>query len=132
MGAKKKKVPVLWEIPDDLWALIKPIFPQKEFKQSGGRPWTDPRRVLDGVIYILRTGCQWKKVPEKYCPGSTCHRRFQQWVQKGVFDRIWQKILQEYDLQIGLKWKWQSGDSSSVKAPLGGKKQAKTQLIGQK
>src|SRR5439155_22779615 len=42
-----------------------------------GRPWIESRRVLDGVLYVLRTGCQWKAVPAEYGSGSTVHRRFQ-------------------------------------------------------
>jgi transposase len=51
----------------------------------------------DGIVYVLRTGCQWKMLPCEYGSGSTCHRRFQEWVRKNVFKNIWMKLLEEYD-----------------------------------
>ena len=79
------------------------------------------RRALDGILYVLRTGCQWKALPKEYGSGSTAHRRFQQWVNEGVFQKLWVRLLQRYDETKGIKWKWQSLDSSSVKSPLGEK-----------
>jgi transposase len=86
--------------------------------------------VLDGILYVLRTGCHWRKMlPREYGSGSTCHRRFQQWVREGVFEKIWIKLLKIYDDIRGIKWKWQSLDSSSVKSSLGGTRRVKTPLI---
>jgi len=59
--------------------------------------------------------------PPEYGSGSTVHRRFQQWVGEVVFERIWVKLLQRHDDVQGTKWRWQSLDSSSVKAPSGGR-----------
>ena len=78
------------------------------------------RKVLDGILYVLRTGCQWKMIPSEFGPGSTCHRRFQQWVQMDIFKKIWAKLLEEYDNKIGIKLVWQSLDSISIKSPLQG------------
>ena len=79
------------------------------------------RKVLDGILYVLRTGCQWKiLLPKEYGSGSTCHRRFQQWVQLDIFKKIWMKLLEEYDDKRGIKLDWQSIDSISIKSPLGG------------
>ena len=61
-------------------------------------------------------------LPKEYGSGSTAHRRFQQWVREGVFERMWVRLLEEYDDVQGIKWRWQSLDSSSVKAPLGGRR----------
>ena len=80
------------------------------------------RKVLDGILYILRTGCQWKMLPSEYGSGSTCHRRFQEWVQLDVFRKTWIRLLKTYDNLIGIKWTWQqSPDSISIKSPLGGR-----------
>ena len=78
------------------------------------------RRVLDGILYVLRTGCQWKMLPKEYGSGSTCHRRFQEWVSKRVFEKVWIRLLEIYDNIRSIEWEWQSLDSVSVKAPLGG------------
>ena len=55
---------------------------------QSGRPPQDARSVLNGILWILRTGAPWKDLPERYPPRSTCHRRFQQWIRLGVFDKI--------------------------------------------
>ncbi|MGB8161222.1 MAG: transposase, partial [Nitrososphaeraceae archaeon] len=62
-----------------------------------GRPPVSYRKVLDGILYVLRTGCQWKMLSKDYGSGSTCHRRFKQWVRLGVFQRLWVRLLQVYD-----------------------------------
>ena len=59
-------------------------------------------------------------LPKEYGSGSTCHRRFQQWVQLDIFKKIWIRLLEEYDNKIGIKLIWQSLDSISIKSPLGG------------
>ena len=78
--------------------------------------------MLDGVLYVLRTGCQWKAVPREFGAGSTIHRRFQRWVDAGCFEAIWKRLLQDSDLDVGLDWRWQSADASLHKAPLDGGK----------
>ena len=75
---------------------------------------------MDGIVYVLRTGCQWKMLPREYGSGSTCHRRFQEWVQSDIFKKIWIRLLKIYDNKKGIKWNWQSLDSISIKSPLGG------------
>jgi putative transposase len=71
------------------------------------------------IIYILRTGCQWKMLPKEYGSGSTCHRWFQQWIVYEVFQKLWVRLLEVYDDLKGIRWMWQSLDSVSIKAPLG-------------
>ena len=61
-------------------------------------------------------------LPKEHGSGSTCHRRFQEWNKRGVFRKIWIKLLKIYDYMIGIDWTWQSIDSISVKSPLGGRK----------
>lgn len=119
---RRRSRPTIWQVPDELWELIEPVIPKDELRPSGGRPWRSPRQILDGVLYVLRTGCQWKALPEKFGSGSTCHRRFQRWVELGVWVRMHQVLAQHYDALHGLEWRWQSADSSLHKAPLGGGK----------
>ena len=77
------------------------------------------RKVLDGILLcVLRTGCQWKMFPKEYGSASICHR-FQKWVGKRVFEKLWIRLLKIYDYIRGIEWEWQSLDSVS-KAPLGG------------
>lgn len=114
--------PTITRVPDDLWEMLIKAIPKREFRPSGGRPRADPRKIVDGVLYVLRTGCQWKALPEQYGSGSTCHRRFQQWVEAGVWNKMQRILLTRYDELHGLDWRWQSADTSLHKAPLGGEK----------
>ena len=59
-------------------------------------------------------------LPTEYGSGSTCHRRFQEWIKLDIFRKIWVRLLKIYDNLIGIKWTWQSLDSISIKSPLGG------------
>ncbi len=86
-----------------------------------GRPVVSFRKVLEGILYVLRTGCQCKMLPKEYGSGSTCHRRFQQWSLSEVFKKLWTRLLSVYDDLVGIQCNWQSLDRISVKAPLGGK-----------
>lgn len=94
--------------------------PYEKPKNTVGRPVIPFRKVLDGILYVLRTGgCQWKMLPKEYGSGSTCHRRFQQqWIKMDIFKNMWIKMLLEYDNKIGIKLDWQSLDSISIKSPL--------------
>jgi len=130
MRKKPKKRNGLREIPDDLWSLIKPLLPPDKPPGANGRPPVPNRTVLDGILYVLRTGCQWKMVPRQYSSGSTCHLRFQTWVRAGVFERIWRVCLKHYDELQGIDWRFQSLDGAIVSAPVkGGIKPEKTLRI---
>ena len=117
---QSKNVPTITKVSDELWDKIKTELPYEKPKDTIGRPIIPYRKVLNGILYVLRTGCQWKMLPSEFGSGSTCHRRFQQWVQLDIFKKIWMKLLGEYDNRIGIKLAWQSLDSISIKSPLGG------------
>jgi transposase len=110
------------KISDELWDKISSLLPHEKTKNTVGRSAIPFRIVLDGILYVLRTGgCQWKMPPKEFGYGSTCHsRRFQRWVQVGIFKKIWARLLKEYDHKIGIKFTWQSIDSISIKSPLVG------------
>ncbi len=73
------------ELTDAQWEVLKPLVEPKTPSQRRGRPWTETRAVLEGVLWILRTGAQWAELPrDKFPPYQTCHRRFQQWVRAGI------------------------------------------------
>src|SRR3954447_14849959 len=117
---KNNNKPTITKISDKLWDMIDPILPREKPNNTVGRPVIPFRKVLDGIVYVLRSGCQWKMLPKEFGSGSTCHRRFQQWVQMDIFKKIWIILLKEYDHKKGIKWTWQSIDSISIKSPLGG------------
>ena len=121
MLKSKKYLRTITSIPDDLWKEIKNILPEEKPKNTIGRPVVSYRKVFDGIVFVLRTGCQWKMLPKEYGSGSTCHRRYQEWMQLGIFDKLWTRLLKLYDNKIGIKLDWQSLDSIYIKAPLGGR-----------
>jgi transposase len=115
-----------WTISDEFWNKISWLIPEYQRnpttvykrKPGGGRKPPDKRKVLEGIFYILRTGCQWKAVPPEFGKGSNIHRYFQLWERAGFFEAIWAMALEEYDELKGLDWKWQSMDGCITKAPL--------------
>jgi len=109
-----------YEISDEFWNKIKPLLPSPKPKKKAGRPREDDRKIMNGIFYLLRTGCQWKALPECYGAPSTVHDRFQEWREDGLFERMWQAGLLYYDTEKGLEWEWQSIDGAMTKAPLGG------------
>lgn len=109
--------PTIWRLPDDLWTEIQPLLPAEKAPGTPGRPVVPLRQVLDGILHVLRTGCQWKAVPKEFGSGSTCHRRFQEWVAQGLWARLWGNQLERYDAEHGIGWDWQSADSATVPSP---------------
>ncbi len=77
------------DLTDAQWKLLEPLIPSpKDRADPRGRSRKDPRDVLNGILWILRTGAQWNDLPGRYPPKSTCHRWHQTWSVEGVFDEI--------------------------------------------
>lgn len=123
-----KDVPA-WQLSDSFWESINPLLPKpksrwrgrgKQRRNVGGRPPADPRLIMAGILYVLRTGCQWNAAPKEFGSGKTLHRYFQFWTRQRLFKRMWRAGLAEYDEIKGLEWKWQALDAAMTKAPLGG------------
>jgi transposase len=87
-------------------------------KPGGGRKPMDARQVFEAIIYVLRTGIQWKALPRQFGSASAVHKRFQQWEKADFFLRLWREGLAEYDGMHGIAWEWQSVDGALAKAPL--------------
>ncbi len=116
-----------WTVSDDLWAKVAPLIPKRQRlrrkryrrKPGGGRKPVPPRRAFEAIVYVLRTGCQWKALPQtQFGSPSSIHKYFLAWKRAGVFVRLWRKGLAEYDELEGIAWWWQSVDAALVKAPL--------------
>lgn len=119
------------DIPDALWKKIEPLLPPERPKLLGGRPRVPDRVVMAGIVYRLKTGCQWKALPDKFGSGSTCHLRLHQWCEAGVFEEVFAELLRFYDHRRGIKWQWSSLDSAMVKAPKGGTSRVPTRRTAQ-
>lgn len=111
-----------YQISDELWERIECLLPPPKPKKKSGRPRMDDRKAMTAIFYVLRTGCQWQALPRSLGASSTVHDRFQEWRDAGVFLRMWQAGLREYDEVKGLDWEWQAMDGAMTKAPLGGKR----------
>ena|ERR1017187_7693207 len=114
-----------WLVSDDLWSKVALLLPNppRRARWRGGRPRVADRQALNGILFVLRTGCQWNALNATgICSSSTAHRRFQQWVRAGVFAKLWKQGLAEYDELKGIDWRWQAMDGAMTKAPLGGEK----------
>jgi len=128
----KRRRPGWREVSDEFWEKIKPLIPPDRLSPKGGRRPIDHRQVFNAILYVLRTGCQWKMIPRPYCSGSTAHRHFQAWVRANVFGKMWTLCLKEYDDLKGIDWEWQVLDSATVSAPVkGGISQGKTPPIAE-
>ena len=81
------------DLTDEQWYIIQPLIPDPPQRPDGkGRPWKDSREVMNGILWILRTGAPWHDMPDRYPSYQTCHRRFQQWVRTGIFEHILQAL----------------------------------------
>ena len=111
-----------FDVPESLWQRLEPLLPKYPVSREGGRPRLPLRKVVAGILYVLRTGCQWKAMPREFGSGSAIHDYFQEWTESGVFAQLWRVALQEYDELVGIDWQWQSLDGAMTKSPLGGEK----------
>jgi hypothetical protein len=77
------------DLTDEQRSILRPLIPEQPRRPDGkGRPWRDCRDILKGILWILRIGACWHDMPDRYPPYQTCHRRFQQWIRSGVFERV--------------------------------------------
>src|SRR5512140_393120 len=143
-----------WEGSDELWAKAEPRLAghdpregrrRRGYRRSagGGRKPMPPRQIFAAIVYVLRTGCEWKALPENFGSASAIHAHFQRWRHDGFFLRLWQAGLAEYDEMEGIAWAWQSIDGTMGKAPLAqeavgpnptdrGKKRHEAQPVGRR
>lgn len=79
--------PPIWNVSDRTWGLIQGILDVYYPLMRKGRHRADLRKVFDGIIFRLRSGCQWNKIPAEFGNDRTIHRHFQKWCELGVFER---------------------------------------------
>ena len=123
-----KPLDTIWEINDQLWQRIEPILcedaPPKP-KANGGRPRINWRSAINGIIFRLRSGCQWNKLPKHFGDDSSVHRWFQRWCRNGILERTWAVLIEECDEFGAVNWRWQAVDGRLGKARFGGHKVGK-------
>jgi transposase len=119
-------------IDDELWAEIEPLLPTKRRrKRYAGRKPLCNRRVLTGILFVLRSGIPWEMLPKEMGCGSgmTCWRRLKYWQRRGVWDRLHAVLLARLRGAEQLDLSRAVADSSSIRAVGAGKKLDRTQPI---
>lgn len=106
-----------WALSDAFWEKVEPLIPaprrdpRKAYKRKpgGGRKPIPSRKILEAIIYVLRTGCSWKALPiERFGSPSSIHTHFKIWTRAGFFMGLWEAGLAEYDEMEGIAWRWRS------------------------
>ena len=115
-NTQAEPLPTIWEVPEDLWELIKEVLDRYDPPKPVGRHRIDARNALNGIIYRMRTGCQWNHLPEEFGDDSSVHRTLQRWESSGIFDEIWGLIVSRCQELSGVDWQWQAADGWLGKA----------------
>lgn len=105
-------------ITNTQWAVLAPRL-RKNKVEARGRPRVDDRRILEGILWVLRTGAQWKHLPSEYPPYQTCHRRFQWWTQNGLIDEILEALAMDMEERGRIKLRTCFLDGSFASAKKG-------------
>ena len=102
------------DLTNKQWEQLGPVLPPQ--KPHTGRPALDHRQVMNGVLWVLRTGAPWRDMPERYGKWTTVYSRFQRWRKQGVWDRILSELqtMKSRDKQID--WEIHMIDGSVVRA----------------
>jgi transposase len=109
------------ELTDKQWELIEPLLPEgKSGPGKKGRPRRNDREILNGILWILRTGAPWKDIPGRYPPRNTCHSRFQEWVTNKTLERILEAVARDLEERGGLDLRETFIDGSFTSAKKGG------------
>jgi transposase len=103
-------------LSDEQWALIEPLLPKLK---SRGRPWQNDREVVEGILWVLRTGAPWGDLPDDFPSDSTCWRRLQKWEEDGTWESLWRAFLNKLDRRGWLEWEETFADASFMPAKKG-------------
>ena len=89
-----------FEIEDEVWAKIAPLLPLPHKKIKKGRPRMNDRQAMTAILYKLRTDCSWKILPPSLGAGSTVYDRYREWRAAGVFDRLQQTGILDFNQEV--------------------------------
>jgi transposase len=121
-------------VTDELWNEVQPLLPQPPRDPRGGAPRKPDRPCLEGIVHVLRTGCQWKLLPKSplWPSGTTCWRRFSEWTKVGVWPQLHRRLLNQLGLVGVVNLDTVIVDSASVRGKKGAHTQAPTRWIAGK
>lgn len=107
MNPSKKSEAVPWRLSDPLWRRVEIVLDSLDPPKTTGRPRADRRLLLEGILYRLRTGIQWRRLPSGYGDDSTVHRTFHRWDEQGTFEKMWDLLIEEHPELRDVSWKWE-------------------------
>lgn len=102
------------ELSDEQWDRLEPLLPAQ--KPRTGRPNVEHRQIINGILWVLRTGAPWRDLPERYGSWSTVASRFYRWREAGIWERIWAQVQSEADEQDEIDWEIHLLDGTVVRA----------------
>jgi transposase len=102
-----------FDLTDQQWRLLEPLLPANPRR---GHAWAEHRRVLNGILFKLRTGVPWRDVPERYGPYRTLHDRLSKWERDGTWLRVLRALQADADARGDLDWDGAALDSTHIKA----------------
>jgi putative transposase len=129
---EKHELETIWRASDELWEQVSAVLEELDPPPNYGPDRIDQRAAFDGVIYRLRTGCQWNALPQEFGDDSSVHRTLQRWIKRGVLHRLWAVLVKDCEELGGVDWQWQSADCALGKARHGGIKSDRTQPTGRR
>lgn len=101
-----------YELTDEQWTLIEPLIPHP----TTGRPLKDPRAMLNGMFWVLRSGAPWRDLPERFGPWQTIYHHFNSWRRRKVFERILAALQVRLDAEGHIDWDLWCVDGTMVRA----------------
>lgn len=103
-----------FELTDEQWERLRPLLPPQ--KPNTGRPAREHRQVVNGILWLIRTGAPWRDLPERYGPWRTVASRFYRWRKAGIWERLFAALQQQADAQGQLDWQIHYVDGTIVRA----------------
>lgn len=107
------------ELTESQWLKIERLLPKEKLSPHGGRRRIDDREVMEGILWVLRSGARWKDLPREYPSATTCWRRLRDWEEAGVWLSIWRAFLSELDDAGQLDWHEVFADGTFASAKKG-------------
>ncbi len=116
MGEREDEATRTLQLTDEQWEQLRTLLPAPKRE---GRPRADDRRTLEGILYVLRTGCRWQDLPPEYGNAVTCWRRYSQWQDDGTWERVWRTLFSSLDARAKMAWTRAFFDGTIVPAKTG-------------
>ena len=102
------------DLTDKQWQKLQPLLPPQ--KAHTGQPAQDHRRILNGILWLHRTGAPWRDIPERYGKHSTISSRFYRWRTEGLWQLLWENLIQQADVLRNIDWEVHFVDSTVIRA----------------